>query len=116
MEVLWERETATVAEVAESLQGTEGSAYTTILTLMRILRDKGYLTSRKQGKADIYRPKVTRQTAARRATKQLLGKFFDHSPGELLLSFLRHEDLQPEELDALKQQILDSERGREDEL
>lgn len=109
MEVLWEKGTGTVAEVVEALKGEEGSAYTTILTLMRILREKGYLDSTKQGKADVYRPKVSRQTAARRATKQLLGKFFDHSPGELLLSFLRDEELRPEDLEALKKQIQESE-------
>ena len=72
MEVLWEKGTATVAEVAEVFEGEEGSAYTTILTLMRILREKGYLTSTKRGRADVYKPKVNRQAEARRATKQLL--------------------------------------------
>ena len=105
MEVLWDKGSATVAEVAEALAGEEGSAYTTLLTLMRILRVKGYLTCRKRGRAHVYTPRVNRQTAARKATLQLLRKFFDDSPGALVLNFLQHEDLRPEDLDELKRRI-----------
>lgn len=114
MEVLWRKGEATVAEVAEELAGKDGSAYTTILTMMRILRVKGYLACRKEGRAHVFRPKVDRGAAARKAVRQVLGKFFAGSPGELVLSFLRDEDLTPEELDALKEQI-QSTREREDE-
>ena len=105
MEVLWEKGSATVAEVTESLEGTDGSAYTTVLTMMRILADKGYLATRKQGRAHVFTPKVNRDTAARKAVKQLLTKFFAGSPGELVLSFLKDEDIRPEELDELKKRI-----------
>lgn len=105
MEVLWRKGSATVAEVAEELAGEEGTAYTTILTMMRILRAKGYLTCRKQGRAHVYTPKVERAAAARNAVRQLLAKFFAGSPGELVLSFLREEAIRPEELDELKKRI-----------
>src|ERR1043166_3190800 len=107
MEVLWQKGAATVAEVAEALEGKDGTAYTTILTLMRIMRDKGYLTCRKEGRAHVYTPRVDRATAARKATRQLLTKFFAGSPGELVLSFLRDEELSPEQLDELKKKILE---------
>lgn len=108
MEVLWSKGSATVAEVAEALAGEDGSAYTTILTMMGILRDKGYLTCRKETRAHVYTPKVNRETAARKAVRHLLAKFFAGSPSELVLSFLRDEDLSPEELDELKKKILES--------
>ncbi len=111
MEVLWSKGSATVAEVADALAGKDGSAYTTILTMMRILREKGYLVCRKQGRAHIYTPKVDRDTAARKAVWQLLGKFFADSPGELVLTFLRDEELSPKELDELKRKILESDQG-----
>jgi BlaI family transcriptional regulator, penicillinase repressor len=110
MEVLWRLGSATVAEVAEELEGKDGSAYTTVLTMMRIMRDKGYLTCRKDGRAHVYTPKVNRDMAARKAVRQLLTKFFSGSPGELVLSFLRDEQLSPEELDELKQRIKQSAR------
>src|SRR5205085_10638201 len=91
MEVIWARGSATVAEVVEALRGKD--AYTTILTLMRILKVKGYLSSRKEGRAFVFVPKVDRQTVARSAVKQLLSKFFGGSPSELVLSFLREEEL-----------------------
>jgi predicted transcriptional regulator len=107
MEVLWDKGSATVAEVAETLAGKDGSAYTTILTMMGILRVKGYLSCRKRGRAHVYTPRVAREDAARKAVRQLLTKFFAGSPGELVLSFLRDEAISPEELDALKRQIND---------
>jgi BlaI family penicillinase repressor len=109
MEVIWARGSATVADVVEALHGKD--AYTTILTLIRILKAKGYLSSRKEGRAFVFTPKVDRDTVARKATHQLLSKFFAGSPSELVLSFLRDEDLTPEELDQIKEKILNSERG-----
>src|SRR6266849_5801974 len=95
MEVIWARGSATVAEVVEALKGRD--AYTTILTLMRILKAKGYLSSRKEGRAFVFVPRVDRDTAARKAVHQLLAKFFSGSRGELVLSFLREEELTPQE-------------------
>ena len=106
MEVIWARGSATVADVVEALKGKD--AYTTILTLMRILKAKGYLSSRKEGRAFVFVPKVDRDTMARKAVHQLLTKFFAGSPSELVLTFLREEELTPEELDVIKQKIMDS--------
>lgn len=107
MEVIWARGSATVADVVEALEGKD--AYTTILTLMRILKAKGFLSSRKEGRAFVFAPRVDRNTAARKAVHQLLSKFFSGSPSELVLSFLREEELTAEELDVIKRKIRDSE-------
>lgn len=109
MEVLWEKGVATVAEVAETLAGQDGSAYNTVLTMMRILREKRFLSCRKRGRAHVYWPRVNRDTAARNAVQRLLTRFFAGSPSELVLSFLREEDLRPGELDELKQKIIEAE-------
>ncbi|HIG31685.1 MAG TPA: BlaI/MecI/CopY family transcriptional regulator [Verrucomicrobiales bacterium] len=108
MEVLWEMGSATVADVSESLKGKEGSAYTTVLTMMGILRDKGYLSCQKQGRANVFQPKVAREAAAKKAVRQVLSKFFAGSPGDLVLSFLQDEDIRPEDLEDLKRKILNS--------
>ncbi|HEY5910229.1 MAG TPA: BlaI/MecI/CopY family transcriptional regulator [Verrucomicrobiae bacterium] len=107
MEVIWARGSATVAEVVDALEGKD--AYTTILTLMRILKAKGFLSSRKEGRAHVFTPRVDRETAARKAVHLLLSKFFSGSPSELVLTFLREEELTPEELDVIKQKIMESE-------
>lgn len=106
MEVIWRNGSATVAQVADAFHGKEGSAYTTVLTMMRILRKKGYLTCVKRGRAHVFTPRINRHTAARKALQRLLGKFFDDSPGELVLNFLRHEDLNAQEIEELKRTIL----------
>ena len=110
MEVIWAKGSATVADVVEALNGKD--AYTTILTLMTILKGKGYLSSRKEGRAFVFAPKVDRDTVARKAVHQLLSKFFGGSPGELVLSFLREEELTPQELDAIKKKIKVSSEDR----
>ena len=110
MEVIWAKGSATVADVVEALNGKD--AYTTILTLMTILKGKGYLSSRKEGRAFVFVPKVDRNTAARKAVQQLLSKFFAGSPSELVLSFLREEQLTPQELDAIKKKIKVSSEDR----
>jgi predicted transcriptional regulator len=110
MEVIWARGSATVADVVEALKGVD--AYTTILTLMRILKAKGYLASRKEGRAFLFRPTIDRNTVARRAAHQLVSSFFGGSPGELVLSFLRDEKLRPDELAEIKRQILQTEDER----
>jgi BlaI family penicillinase repressor len=112
MEVVWARGSATVAEVVEALNGKD--AYTTILTLMRILKVKGYLSTRKEGRAHVFTPRVDRDTAARKAVHQLLSKFFSGSPSELVLTFLREEEITPKELDAIKQKIMETEEDRDE--
>jgi BlaI family penicillinase repressor len=109
MEVIWARGSATVADVVEALDDRD--AYTTILTLIRILKAKGYLSCNKAGKAYVFSPAVDRDTVARKATHQLLSKFFAGSPSELVLSFLRDEELTTEELDQIKKMIRNSERS-----
>ena len=110
MEVVWARGSATVAEVVEALDRKD--AYTTILTMMRILTVKGYLSCRKDGRAHVFTPRVDRDSVARKAVHQLLSKFFAGSPSELVLAFLREEELTPEELDEIKQKIAESEEER----
>jgi BlaI family penicillinase repressor len=110
MEVIWAKGAATVAEVVEALDGKD--AYTTILTLMRILKDKGYLSSRSEGRAFVFVPRVDRETAARKAVHQLLAKFFGGSPRELVLSFLREEELTTRDLEKIRQKIMETKEDR----
>jgi len=110
MEVIWAQGSATVADVVEALQGKD--AYTTILTLMRILKAKGYLSCRKEGRAHVFTPRVDRDTVARKAVHQLLSKFFAGSPSELVLAFLREDELTPDELDEIKRKITETEEER----
>ncbi len=87
MNVLWLRGRATVAEVVESLPPPP-LAYSTVLTTMRTLEQKGYVAHDEERRAYIYRPVVARDQAAKSAMHHLLGRFFGNSPGALAVALL----------------------------
>ena len=95
MDVIWEKGSATVAEVAEALPKQLGLAYNTVLTTLRILEEKGFVrhSKSKEGRAYIYRPVVSREAASRSAVRHLLGRFFGNSAEALVLNLLEAEDL-----------------------
>jgi predicted transcriptional regulator len=95
MDVLWDKGSATVADVLEALPKQAGLAYNTHLTIMRILEAKGYVqhTKAKEGRAFIYRPVVSREAASRSAVRHLLGRFFGNSAEALVLNLLEDEDI-----------------------
>jgi predicted transcriptional regulator len=100
MDILWTLESATVAEIAEALPKKLDLAYNTVLTIMRILEDKGYVrhTKPKEGRAFIYRPVVSREQASRSALHHLLGRFFGNSAEALVLNLIEDETLNEKEL------------------
>ena len=95
MDVLWDKGEATVGEISEALPKRLGLAYNTVLTTMRILEEKGYVSHTKpdQRRAFIYHPRVARTVARRRAVREILRRFFDHSHEALVLSILQDEDI-----------------------
>jgi predicted transcriptional regulator len=104
MEVLWEKGSATVAEVAEALPKKLGLAYNTVLTTLRILEDKGYLrhTRPKDGRKFLYTPVVSREQASHSALHHLLGRFFGNSAEALVLNLLEDEKLSEAELKRIR--------------
>jgi predicted transcriptional regulator len=103
MEVLWQRERATVADVVESL-APPPLAYSTVLTTLRTLEQKGYIDHEEDGRAYVYRPLVARDEAAKSATRHLLDRFFGSSPGALAVTLL--DDTQLTDDDVAKIQRL----------
>ncbi len=85
MSVLWERGSGTVAEVREALH--DELAYTTVLTVLRILEAKGHIRHEGEGRAHRYYALVPEHVARRGAVRQLVNRFFSGSP-ELLLTEL----------------------------
>ena len=99
MDVVWQKGSATVADVADALPKQLGLAYNTVLTTLRILEDKGYLkhSKPKEGRAFIYKPVVSRQDASRSAVRHLLSRFFGNSKEALVLNLLEDDDLSDSE-------------------
>ncbi len=105
MEVVWKKGAATVAEVVESVTSDPQLAYSTVLTTLRILENKGYLVHSKQGRAFTYKPAVERDAARDNALRHLLRRFFDGSPELLLLNLLKSEKISAKELARLRKRI-----------
>jgi len=105
MEVLWTIGSGTVADVADALPSGVPLAYSSVLTTLRVLENKGYLTHGKEGRAFIYRPLVGREQARQSAVAHLVSRFFENSPELLMLNLLGDGKLKPGELDRLKARI-----------
>lgn len=105
MAVLWRRGSGTVSEVRDGLD--DDLAYTTVLTILRTLEEKGFVTHLAEGKAHRYLPAVSQDLAGKSALTRVLDKIFAGSPEMLLTQLVSDRDLDPEELRRLRR-LLDS--------
>jgi predicted transcriptional regulator len=105
MEVVWKKGVATVADVVDGVTGDPPLAYSTVLTTLRILENKGYLVHSKQGRAFVYKPAVQRDAARDNAIRHLLRRFFDGSHELLLLNLLESKEVGAKELARLRKRI-----------
>lgn len=109
MEVLWERGPATVAQVVQALASEFNLAYSTVLTTLRILENKGHIRHDTDGRTFIYAPITGRDDARENAVAQLLRRFFQDSPELLVLSLTEGKKINPKELARLRKRIEESE-------
>ncbi|KAF7775244.1 hypothetical protein PCIT_a1392 [Pseudoalteromonas citrea] len=105
MEVLWQKEHASVREIAEILSEEKTTAYTTVQTMCKILADKGYVDFHKEGKAFIYTPKISQKEARKGALTSLLNKFFGGSPEVLAQHLIQETDIELDDLAELQKRI-----------
>ena len=107
MDVVWDRGSATVQEVADALPRDLGLAYNTVLTTLRILEEKGYLrhTKRDDARAFVYEAVVGRNEAGRNAVRYLVSRFFRNSPELLVLNLLEDEELSAKEQARIRKMI-----------
>jgi predicted transcriptional regulator len=105
MEVLWEKGPATVSAVVASLPAYPAPAYSTVLTTLRILENKGYLRHTQEGRAFLYHALVGRDEARLSAVRHLVRRFFAGSPELLVLNLIQGKQIDPAELERLRQRI-----------
>jgi predicted transcriptional regulator len=110
MSVLWDTESATVAQVRERL--TDDLAYTTVLTILRTLEQKGYVGHIEEGRAHRYKPLVKREAAGRSALRRLVERVFDGSPELLMTQLVSDKHLSAEELRRLRRLVEEQLRER----
>ncbi|PCJ43134.1 MAG: MarR family transcriptional regulator [Alphaproteobacteria bacterium] len=109
MTILWDRQEASVREVCDSLSQKKPVAYTTILTMLKILKDKGFVAHHKQGKAFIYHPLVNQKEARKSALTKLINQLFQGSPEILAQHLIAENNLDLAEIKALQDSLGDTE-------
>jgi predicted transcriptional regulator len=105
MRVLWTRGESAVAELLAAISDETPLAYTSVLTTIRVLEKKGFVTHRQEGRAFLYSPCVAESEASRTEVRHVLQRFFGNSRERLLLTLLGDDDINPEELVLLRKAI-----------
>jgi predicted transcriptional regulator len=105
MEVLWEKNSATVQQILEVLPEKEPLAYNSVLTTIRILEKKGYVKHVKDGRAFVYSPLVERKEATRSEISRLVNRFFGNSHELLVLNILEDQGVDEGEIKRLRKML-----------
>ena len=100
MGVLWEQGSGTVAEVRERLPVK--LAYTTVLTILRNLEEKSFVSRVAEGRAHRYVPRVHRQVARRSALTRLVDTLFHGAPEQLIAHMVEDRVLTARDLRRLR--------------
>jgi predicted transcriptional regulator len=106
LKVLWDRGEATVRDICDALnqRGVE-LAYTTVLSLLQVMEQKGLVTHRRDGKAYAYAATIERGRTFRELASGFLERVFDGAVDEYLVHALQSRPMKPEELDELEAMI-----------
>ena len=115
MRILWKSGEALVSDMVSAMPESAPLAYTSVLTTVRILERKGYVRHRQEGRAFVYSPCIAEQEARQSEVRHVLGRFFGNSRERLLLSLLGDDDVNPGELQRLKEAIAQAESAAEEQ-
>ncbi len=105
MHVVWELDDATVREVHERLNQRRTLAYTTVMTMMNILEEKGHLTRHKQGRAYRYEPVRPKSQVISGMVDDFVGKVFEGSARPLVLGLVKDRKLSEKDLEEIARLI-----------
>ena len=98
MKLVWQRGNATVRDVYEALLERRKIAYTTVMTMMKILETKGYLKKRRQDRAFIYRPAQPKSQIIRGMIREFIDRVFNGSAEPLLVHLVKSSRLREKDL------------------
>jgi predicted transcriptional regulator len=103
LKALWDAGPGTVRQVLEHLHGRgRRVAYTTVLTVLSRLEQKGYVASDKSGLAYVYRARVSRQKVVGSRLKAMVEQLYDGAAAPLVLHLMESERFTPEEIEQLQ--------------
>jgi len=101
MKIVWERENVTVRDVYEALLEKRKVAYTTVMTMMKILERKKYLKKSMAERAYVYRPAQPRGKVIGAMVREFVNRVFNGSAEPLLVHLVEEHDLSPEDIEEI---------------
>src|SRR5580704_7539999 len=101
MKIVWDRESATVRDVYETLLERRKVAYTTVMTMMKILENKKYLKRTQVDRAYVYRPSQPKRQVVGAMVRDFINRVFNGATEPLLVHLVEDHDLSPEELEEI---------------
>lgn len=102
MNELWALGEGTVRDVLDRLPSERALAYTSAATILRILEQKQFVTSRKAGKSHVYMPTLAKDAYQTRSLKDLSMKLFDDTPASLVARLVNDDELTEEALGQIR--------------
>ena len=105
LQILWNKEKATVREVHEELSKTKDSGYTTTLKLLQIMFEKGLVKRDDSNKTHIYEPAVSKQRTQKQFLDKMINTLFAGSSTQLVLQALGNQKASKDELDEIQKYL-----------
>ena len=102
MKVIWRLDKATVREVYEALRKKREIAYTTVMTMMKILEEKGYLKKTRVDRAYLYKPAQPRHQVIGAMVRDFLDRVFDGAAAPLLVQLAKDGRLSKDDKDMIR--------------
>jgi predicted transcriptional regulator len=112
LQVLWEKDEATVTDVHQALAAERALAYTTVATMLRKMEARGLVSHKAEGRTFVYRAKVEEDEVSRGMADHLLERLFEGSLSDMVSHLLRSREVSREELSKLEQLIAERKRNR----
>jgi BlaI family transcriptional regulator, penicillinase repressor len=101
-QIVWKLGRATVREVFEAIPADRGLDFKTVQTYLRRLNAKGYVQTSREGRSNVYAPKVPRSQVVRRLVDDFVNRIFGGQPFPLVQQLVEQRGLSDEEIDRLQ--------------
>ena len=108
MKLVWQRESATVRDVYEALLEHRKIAYTTVMTMMKILETKGYLKKRRQDRAFVYQPTQPKNQVIGGIIREFVDRVFNGAAKPLLVHLVKSERIREKDLQKIVRMVEES--------
>ena len=105
MKIVWSRESATVRDVYEALLERRKIAYTTVMTMMKILENKKYLRKSQEDRAYVYRPARPKNQVIKGMVREFVNRVFNGSAEPLLVHLIEDQRLSEKDLEEVARMI-----------